>query len=103
MNSSSSLLHPGFIGPCISEGHFFIGVTVRLVLLTVLLTGALVGCSSDGPSTPPGPDTVFISPRFVEPMSAELIPQLYDYDWTLEGTTTDPHGQGPWALTMGPE
>jgi hypothetical protein len=71
---------------------------MRLVLLPILLAVALTGCGGgDGPSPPPsGPDTVYISPRFAEAVGTDLIPQLEDYDWTVEGTT-DTYG-GRWAL-----
>jgi hypothetical protein len=35
-------------------------------------------------------------PHFLEAVGVDIVPQIYDYDWTLEGVTTDNHG-GRWA------
>jgi hypothetical protein len=61
---------------------------MRLTPLRALLAAALTGCGAGtGPSLS-GPDTVYVSPRFTEAVSPDLIPQIQDFEWSLEGTTS---------------
>jgi hypothetical protein len=72
---------------------------MRFIPVAAFLAVALAGCGDGSGPSPPGPDTVYVSPRFTEAVSPDIIPQIYEYDWTIEGTTTDANGR--WALAGG--
>ena len=62
-----------------------------------LLAAALVGCGAGGGEpSPPGPDTVYVGPQVTEAVSPDIIPQIDDHEWSIEGATDDLHGR--WAL-----
>lgn len=69
---------------------------LRFMSIAALLAAALTGCGDGNGPSPSGSDTVYVSPQLTEAVSPDIIPQIYEYDWTIEGTTTDQHGQ--WAL-----
>jgi len=74
-------------------------VKLRLLAAILAISASACGGSGSGGLEPPPPvsDTVYVQPQFVEAVGADVIPQLNDYDWSMEGTSNG--GPGSWALT----
>lgn len=63
--------------------------------LLALCATALVACGDGGQEpSPTVADTVYIWPRFEEAVDPDLIPQVSDHEWELDGTTYGRYGFG---------
>ncbi len=63
--------------------------------LLALCATMLLACGDGGQGpSPAARDTVYIWPRFEEAIDPELIPQVFDHEWELVGTTLGSYGFG---------